>query len=209
MATPLRSRFGRLLRRFVRDTSGATLVELAVTFPLFLLILFALIDFGRMGYSYVMAEKAAQIAIRTAAVRPAACPGLPQVHQPTAGTRFGTYCRTGGSCLPVAAVSCAGAAGNPTVDEIWGRIAPLMPRGTTEANLWFSYDFDQNLGFVGGPYTPMLTVEIRDATFDFVLPIGPLGAFITGGANTFADQVQFPTISNSLPAEDLNNGSAG
>ena len=199
----------RALRRFGRDASGATLVELAVTFPLFLLILFALIDFGRMGYSFVMAEKAAQIAVRTAAVRPAACPGVPQVHQPNGGARFGTYCRAGGTCLPIATVSCTGTAGNATVDEIWARVAPLMPRGTSQANLWFSYAFDPNLGFVGGPYTPMLTVEVRNATFDFVLPIGPLGALITGGANNCANQIQFPTISNSMPAEDLNIGTAG
>jgi hypothetical protein len=205
-----RSRLCSALRRFGRDTSGAALIELAVTFPLFLLILFALIDFGRMSYSYVMAEKAAQIAVRTAAVRPVACPtALPQTHQANAGARFGTYCRSGGSCLPVATVACAGAAGNPTVDEVWARIAPLMPAGATAANLWFSYDFDPDLGFVGGPYTPMLTVEIRNATFDFVLPIGPLGALVSGGTNTFANQIQFPRISNSLPAEDLNVGSAG
>ena len=72
------------------------------------LAVFALVDFGRMGYSYVMAEKAAQIAVRTAAVRPGACAtALSEFHQPNAGARFGTYCRTGGSCLPVATVSGA------------------------------------------------------------------------------------------------------
>jgi len=51
---------GRLtysIRKFARDMGGTTLVELAIVLPIFLLIFFGLIDFGRMGAEYVMAEK--------------------------------------------------------------------------------------------------------------------------------------------------------
>ncbi|MGB2893980.1 MAG: TadE/TadG family type IV pilus assembly protein, partial [Albidovulum sp.] len=66
-----------ILRRFWADESGTTLVELAFVIPLFLLLFFGLIDFGRMGAEFVMADKAMQIASRIAVVRPAACPGVP------------------------------------------------------------------------------------------------------------------------------------
>jgi len=65
------------IRKFARDMGGTTLVELAIVLPIFLLIFFGLIDFGRMGAEYVMAEKAMQRAARIAAVRPPACAGVP------------------------------------------------------------------------------------------------------------------------------------
>ena len=75
------------------------MIELALVITLFLLLFFAVLDFGRMGSDYVMAEKALQRAVRIAATRPAACPGVPQTHQPgtflpgTTPPRFGTLCR--------------------------------------------------------------------------------------------------------------------
>ena len=56
-----------LLRRCARDNNGATLVEFAVVLALFLLIFFGLIDFGRLAFNYVTAEKAMQVASRVAA----------------------------------------------------------------------------------------------------------------------------------------------
>ena len=65
----------KLLDDLCRDESGTTLVELAIVLPVFLLLFLGLIDFGRLGQEYVMAEKAMQLAARTAVVRPAACAG--------------------------------------------------------------------------------------------------------------------------------------
>ena len=64
---PLQIRLQMLLRRFERDENGTTVVELAVVMPLFLLLFFGLIDFGRMAFHYVTAEKAMQVAARVAA----------------------------------------------------------------------------------------------------------------------------------------------
>lgn len=198
------------IRRFRRAEDGATLIELAVTYPLFLLILFALVDFGRMGYNFVTAEKAMQIAARTAAVRPPACPGVPNTHQPAGLTpppRYGAFCG-GGSCVNPGNFTCVGSGANPTAAEVWARIAPLMPNNATIANVQFRYEFDANIGFVGGPYTPIVTAEVVNLNFNFVLPIGALGNFITGN-NNFANTFVFPNVSNSMPAEDLNQGTAG
>ena len=206
-----------MLRRFWADESGTTLVELALVIPLFLLLFFGLIDFGRMGADYVMADKAMQIATRIAVVRPAACAGVPATNvrgTVPAGTvppRFGTPCSAGGTvCAAAAAVTCVGAATNPTANEIWTAIAPLMPLGSSVANLTFRYDFDPDLNFLGGPYVPVVTVELANLNFAFVTPLGSLAALARGTApGGAAWGVPFPSMSMSLPGEDLNLGENG
>jgi len=207
----------RILSRFWHDETGTALVELAFVIPLFLLLFFGLIDFGLMGAQYVMADKAMQIASRIAVVRPAACPGVPAtnlrgtVPLNTTPPRFGTNCSAGATvCAATSAPTCLGAAGNATVDEIWAAISPLMPSTATEANLSFTYTFDPNLNFLGGPYVPVVTVEITGLNFNFVTPLGGLAALATNGAGTGpAATVAFPAMSMSLPGEDLNLGENG
>lgn len=202
----------RRFAQFLENHSGATMVEMAVVLPLMLLILFALFDFGRMAFTYVKAQKGTQMAARIAIVRPPVCPGVPDAHTRNTALapapRFGTYCSVGGACANPGTFTCQGNTGATAV-EIWDRVDQLFPRDATVANLQFTYAFDPSLGFVGGPYTPMVTVETTGLNFNFILPIGPLGSFITGGANTFTSNPPFPTISVSMPGEDLNNGNAG
>lgn len=205
-----------ILRRFWRDERGTTLVELAFVLPLFLLLFFGLIDFGRMGAEYVMADKAMQIATRMAVVRPPACQGLQPtnargtVPANTVPPRFGTHCSTSNWICAAPSASCTGVPANPTVNEIWTAIAPLMPAGSSAANLSFRYDFDANLNFLGGPYVPVVTVELVNLNFSFVTPLGNLAQLATGtpGAG-LAGSVPFPAMSMSLPGEDLNLGVGG
>lgn len=203
------------LRRFAREETGTALVEFAVVMPLFLLILFSLIDFGRLGFEYVMANKAVQMAARIAVARPPACGGVPNVN--TRGTvpvgsvppYFGTNCRAGANiCADPGPKSCAGSGNNPTVAEIWGKVSALMPSGSTAANLNFTYAFNPDLGFLGGPYTPMVTVEITNLQFQFVTPLDGL-ARLAGATGTLPSTLTFPPLSVSLPAEDLAQGEAG
>lgn len=205
-----------ILRRFWRDERGTTLVELAFVLPLFLLLFFGLIDFGRMGGEYVMADKAMQIATRMAVVRPAACPGLlptnPRGTVPAnkVPPRFGTHCATSNWICAAQSASCTGVLANPTVNEIWTAIAPLMPAGSSAANLSFRYDFDRDLNFLGGPYVPVVTVELTGLNFNFVTPLGGLAALATGNAGSgISGSVPFPAMSMSLPGEDLNLGIGG
>ncbi|OYX42323.1 MAG: hypothetical protein B7Z02_12330 [Rhodobacterales bacterium 32-67-9] len=206
-----------ILRRFRRDEDGTTLVELAIVIPLFLLIFFALVDFGRMGAEYVMADKAMQLASRIAVVRPPACASVPTfnpravVAPNTVPPAFGTKCASGGAiCASPAPVSCVGSPGDPTAAEIWTAISPLMPQGSSVGDLWFEYAFDPNLNFLGGPYVPVVTVEIRNLNFQFVTPLGGLAALATGGAGTGpGTTLPFPAMSMSLPGEDLDLGENG
>lgn len=205
----------RIGRRLIADESGAALVEFALVALLFFFLFFSLIDFGRLGGSYVMAEKAVQLAARTAAVRPPACAGVPARHaRPsdpgTTPPRFGTSCRAGANvCAVVATVSCPGDAGNPTAAGIWARIEPLLPSDATIDNMRFEYRFDPNLGFLGGPYTPMVTVEITPPDFQFVSPLGAMAVALGGSGTGFGPFSPYAGFSVSLPGEDLANGEEG
>lgn len=210
----LRSHISRYLKSFRASTGGAVLVEFAVSLALFLFLTFGLIDYGRMGFNYVMAEKAVQIAARVASVRPPVCAGVPQTNVVNAGNpappRFGTKCNAVASaCAAPAAAVCVGTAANPTAAEIWGRIQPLMPPNATIANIQFRYDFDNNLGFLGGPYIPMVTAEITNLNFTFATPLGALAPLAGGNGQGLGGVVPFPAISTSMPGEDLALGTAG
>ncbi len=199
---------------FRRNERGATMVELAIVLPIFLLIYFGIIDFGRFGAEYVMAEKAMQRAARIAVVRPPACPGVPSINQRgpvpvnTIPPRFGTKCSAGASiCANPGVISCSGNLGDPTVTEIWSAISGLLPRSATPANLNISYAADNQLGFLGGPYVPVVTFEIQNLNFQFTSPLGGFAA-LAGSSNTTIPgaTLPFPTMSVSLPAEDLAHG---
>jgi Flp pilus assembly protein TadG len=204
------------VQRFVRDEDGTTLVELAFVLPVFLLLFLGLIDFGRMGGEYVMAEKAMQLGTRIAAVRPAACPNVPQMN--TRGTgliagvapHYGAACSAAtGICANPGTQTCTGVSTNATAAEIWTQIRPLMPSHATIANLRFSYSNDQKLGFLGGPYVPMVTLEIQNLNFQFATPLSALAALAAPGSTGPGASLPFPSMSMSMPAEDLALGNNG
>ena len=208
-------------RGFAADESGTTLVELAMVLPLFFLLFFGLIDFGRLSWHWVGAEKATAIAARIATVRGPACEGVPDTYGRGDDTsaRFGTNCRAGaGVCNLPAEVTCQGSASNATATEIWGRIEPLLPIDATIANLTFRYTPDgdtsdgvtQQIGFLGGPYVPTVTVELTGLTFSFATPLAALADLATGvSGSTISNDIAIPTMSVSLPGEDLALGING
>lgn len=204
------------LRHFRASEEGTTLTELAVALACFLLILFGMIDFGRLAYHHVTAEKAMHIAARVAAVRPPACAGVPEINARGTTTvspapRFGASCSGGtGTCASPDKVTCEGDADNATAAEIWALVSGGLPTGTEISNMQFSYAFDENLGFLGGPYVPMVTVELKDADFRFVSPLGQLVRL--GGAtpdDSLGADIYLPSFSVSLPGEDLASGENG
>jgi len=205
------------LRRFLRDDSGTTLVEFAFVISLFLLIFFGLIDFGRMMFHFVNAERAMHVAARVAVVRPAACFGVPDsnlrgaVPFGTTPPRFGTLCSAGATvCLDPQIPPCPGVATNATATEIWNIVQGTLPNDATITNLRFTYSFDSNLGFLGGPYIPVVTVELQNLEFEFVSPLAALVALSGGVAPAgLGANIPFPSMSTSLPGEDLAMGTEG
>jgi hypothetical protein len=76
--------------------------------------------------------------------------------------------------------------------------------------LRFSYTYDARLGFLGGPYVPVVTVEMEDVTFDFVTPLAGLAALASAtGTSAIGSTVTMPSMSVSLPGEDLAQGEDG
>lgn len=200
----------RRLRRFGQDEGGATLVEFGIVVSLFFVLFFGMIDFGRMGFHYVAAEKAMGVAARVAAVRPPACSGVPVENNRLSGSveRFGTSCSaSGGICVNPGPISCSGSLTNPTAAEIWPLISGALPNDATIANLRFRYTYDANLGFLGGPYVPVVTVELQNLNFTFISPL--VGATVGAIASGSGADIAFPALSVSLPGEDLALGDAG
>ena len=158
-----------------------------------------------------------QRAARIAAVRPPACGGVPTENVrpvlPSGVTppQFGTYCSVGANvCANPGTVTCSGVGTSPTASEIWGQISALLPPDATIANLQFSYAYDPNLGFLGGPYVPTVTTELQNLTFSFISPLGALAALAgASGTDGLGADITFPPMSVSLPGEDLAQGNAG
>ena len=204
-------------RRLRDDESGATMVEFAIVLALFLLIFFALIDFGRLGFDSVMAQKATHNAARIAVVRPPVCADVPTTNaraNSESTENFGTQCReVNGLCAAPGPFVCTlddpaeGTQARGTADEIWRRVGGLLPGNATRADIRVTYESDPELGFLGGPYIPIVSVEIVDLDFQFVTPLGGL-AGLAGAANAgdLGSPLGFPSMRASLPAEDLNHG---
>lgn len=200
------------LRAFLRDQSGGVLVEFAIVISLFMFLFAALLDYGRLSYSGVTAQSAAQLAVRTAIVRPPACVGVPETHVRGSNTvpRFGTSCSAAADvCAAVATVTCTGVATNATANEIWTRINPLLPFNSTIDMLQFTYSYDSNLGFLGGPYTPMVTVELNLSDFQFASPLAALANAAGATNSALPSTATYSSFSVSLPAEDLASGESG
>lgn len=212
MGTTNLSAAKRTLRRFWADENGASLVEFALVITLFLFLLLAIIDFGRIGHAWVGANKATQLAARIAAVRPPACPGVPLTNLRGGGAApaFGALCRAGaGVCFAAVTATCTGSATNPTALEIFTAVRPLIPAGTTINQMRYTYAFDANLGFLGGPYVPMVTVEFTTVNFTFISQLGAFVTALTGRNSTLGTPLSMPGMSVSLPGEDLALGTEG
>ena len=85
-----------------------------------------------------------------------------------------------------------------------------MPPGSTiETSLVFSYEFDSNLGFLGGPYTPMVTATVTPPQFHFISPLGGLMNALNDSGISIPDVIGAPNFSVSMPGEDLAQGEEG
>jgi len=199
------------IHAFFKDEEGSTLVEYGIVMGLFLFLIFGLIDFSRIGFSFVMAQKATEQAVREAAIRTPSCAGLPSVNLrgtlegATSDLRFGAACSTDANlCASPEPLICTAATGTASATAIWSNIQSLLPTNATPENLQFTYRFDPNLGFLGGPYTPLVTVEVVDLDFEFVTPLGALAGLAGAqGAENLGQDFEFPSMSASLTSEAL------
>ena len=196
-----------------RDESGAVLVEFALVLPLFLVLLFSVVDFGQIYFRWILAEKATHIASRLAVVRPPICAGVPTFNDRAAGLPqdlpFGTSCGAeDGLCADPGDITCTGdSAVGDTLDDILGVVGGFLPAAVEPANIRLTYGF-ADLGFLGGPYVPLVTVElVGDIDVPFITPLGALLQTFYGGDGL--DNPSMPSMRATLPAEDLSEGGPG
>lgn len=200
----------RIAKAFVRDERGGPLAEFALVIGLLFVVAIFIFEISRFYMQVAMAEYATHLAARVASVRPPVCPGVPEVNDRATGStaRFGTMCSDPSApCAAVATQTCAGVAGEPVVDEVFAIVQPLLPGGATPANLQFRYD-QSDLGFLGGPYVPIVSVSLQNLQHDFILPLGQLFAPWDDGAGG-AGTVPLGPLTATMPGEDLNVGTGG
>ena len=200
--------------RFRRNEAGSILVEFAAVLPLFLILLFAILDFGQIYLRWLLAEKATHLATRIAVVRPPLCPGVPTFNDRAAGAPkerpFGTSCGLlANLCADPGIITCSGAeADSDDFDDVFGNVGVLLPTTVQPENIRFTYSFG-NLGFLGGPYVPLVSVELQgDIEVPFITPLGPLLQTFYGGGAGLANP-SMPPMRATLPAEDLVEGGPG
>jgi hypothetical protein len=92
----------RLFRSLVRSTSGGSAAEFAIVLPLFLILMFGIIDAGRFLWQYNQAEKASQVGVRVAVVTNVLSSGLED--EDYTGQTIGGVKIAPGGAIPLAAL---------------------------------------------------------------------------------------------------------
>jgi Flp pilus assembly protein TadG len=193
------------LRQIFRATGASSAAEFALVLPLLLLLLFGIIDGGRLMWEFNRAEKATQMGARFAAVtNPVLGSGFSDYSfaitdlvpagsaVPTA--EFDNAICTEGSCTCVGGTVCGSVAYDGTAFQaIVDRMATMYPQITAE-NVKIEYK-NIGLGFAGDPngpdVAPLVTVRLTGLTFK---PITTL-MFAT---------FTMPEFATSLTGEDLS-----
>jgi Flp pilus assembly protein TadG len=193
------------LHELCHNTRAASAAEFALVLPVLLLLLFGIIDGGRLMWEFNRAEKATQMGARYAVVTdPVLGSGFSDysfavsdaVTQGTAvpTANFDTATCTEGSCSCVGGAVCDSVAYDGTAFQaIVDRMATMYPQ-ITAANVEVQYK-NVGLGYSGDPngpdVAPLVTVQLTGLTFQ---PITTL---------LFAS-FTMPDFATSLTGEDLN-----
>jgi hypothetical protein len=199
----------RILKNLVRSASGASGAEFALVLPLFLLLLFGIIDAGRFMWEYNKVEKATQVGARVAIVTNVLSTGLRDADY-TGQTINGVKIAPGGQ-IPAAAlgtikctnVTCScetppcptdlGTFDSATFNDVLlARMQQIDPSIKPE-NLVVRYS-GSGLGFAssgGMEISPLTTVTLTNMKF---VPITSL---------LFA-QITMPDLSATLTSEDAS-----
>jgi Flp pilus assembly protein TadG len=166
-----------MLRKFRLSQLGTTSVEFAIVTSAFLLILFGIVDFGRLFWVWNSAVQATERGARLAVVSDIVPSGLANFDCLVAANGNGALC-------PVTAVSP-----NPVICTVsgcngYGPIdAAAFNKIVTEMQRYSDVVQPQNvqieyrhigLGFSGNPFgsdiAPLVTVKLQGLVFDFVVP---------------------------------------
>ena len=199
-----------LALRLFRCERGSTAAEFAMTLPLVILLLFGIVDAGRLAWEFNRAEKATQVGARVAVVTNSFPSGL--LAENYLGQTVGGVTLTQGDRIPAAALgdikctrtacTCAttpcpstlGTISTTTFDNVLlPRMQSMNPR-IQAANVEVHYT-GSGLGYAGDPngmqIAPTVTVKVTQMTYR------PITALL------FAN-FTLPDFSTSLTAEDAS-----
>lgn len=196
---------------FLRDDSGATLVEFALVIGLLLVLIFMMFDFGRIANAMVFTQKGVERVARAAIVSAPVCGSVPTTVQRRSGNSSdpGTLCRSAADPCDTYTVTCTANPRTATAGSVPAIMDPFLPAVSTGGTLTFSYESDNypdspRIGFVTGPTAPIVSVELSGVRLTMVSPLAGLLGLVSGTQSTlFQNGFTLPTIRVSLPAEDL------
>lgn len=192
------------LRTLLKDTAGGALVEGTLVFPMLLVLLFGLVEFGYVLWQYHSAEKATVVAARYVATRgplvSALASGARDCFVPNPSTVVaGTPCSAASIpaaqgpivCTPGATGDCQGAVLTAMANQM-RTYAPFLNNANIQVQVSQS-----KLGFIGrGKAVPIVTVRTSGLTYNFIALDALLGF----------QPITMPSFDSSLTAEDQQEG---
>ena len=192
----------KILHKFLRNESGAAMVEFTLIFFLLIGTTFAVIDIGYALWQWSSAEKATQLAVRQAIVSNPLAVDLEKFDCNNANVVLGTGCNDA-NATTFGVVTCTGATktcsggydySTTEATRLLTRIQQVYPR-VQESHLVLEYE-DLRLAFAGrGSPVASVTVRLVGMTFEFLV----LGTFINSG------QIAMPDFRATLSTEDLSS----
>ena len=192
-----------MIRHLRACERGAATVEFVVVAPVFLLLFFLTIEVASAFFWWKTAEKATQLAARSAFGREPAATGVPLRNPRRSGTLFGLACSDPSNPCNFDAQSSwtctAGATGcDPEAfATVISEMRRVLGQSVQNENLVITYSYC-GLGYAGGPFVPAVTVTLTG------VPFGMFMGFLSGLAGNYEALQILPDISATLTGEDLS-----
>lgn len=189
----------KLLVILLHDRRAASAAEFALVLPLFILLLFGIIDVGRYMWTVNRAEKAAQMGVRMAVVTDYISSAIGASYIGACSTPLGQGDPIPASCFSTitcsksgGTVSCTNGTANATAfNRVLIRARRYMPE-LQDGNLQVIYS-PSGLGYAGDPngpdVAPLVTVRLSGVSFNPIMTLA------------FAN-VGIPEVRTSLTFED-------
>jgi Flp pilus assembly protein TadG len=190
--------------RLLRSERAASAAEFALVLPLFLLLLFGIVDSGRFMWEYNQAEKATQMGVRYAVVTDPVLNGLytysfsisggiPQGSAvPTTSFNTATCDNSTCSCSPGGGFCSATSRNATAFTNLVTRMSYMYPQ-IAASNVQIQYK-NVGLGFAGDPdgpdVSPLVTVSLTGLQFH------PITCLV------FACSISMPDFRAGLTLED-------
>jgi Flp pilus assembly protein TadG len=189
------------LRSLLRDRRAASAAEFGLVLPLFMLLLFGIIDAGRYMWAINRAEKAAQMGVRMAVVTDFVSSSIGANYVGQCSTPLGQ-----GDAIPAACfstITCSGSGGSASCtsgtanaaafNRVLARMQFFMPElGANNVQIIYSAS---GLGYAGDPngpdVAPLVTVRLSGLNFNpmITLALANVGLPEVRSSLTFEDGI--------------------